>query len=187
MSPTPSQPFGQRLSPCSTASQGPHEDIATLSVIDIAAQIRRRELSCIEVAQAYMERIQTFDGRDGLNAYLSVDPELALARARKLDRILSTDQALGALHGVPLAIKDAIDTVDLGTTGGTKVLKNWQPGADAAVVKQLRDAGALVLGKTNLHEASFGITSNNPHYGAVHNPYARERIPGAQVAVPAPL
>ena len=175
---TASGPFRQRLKPCDAAVSGPHAEIAALSVIEIAEHIQRRDICCTEVTQAYLDRIAEFDGHDGLNAFLTHDPAAALEEARRLDQVLLQDDYLGPLHGVPMAIKDALDTGDLRTTGGTKVLEHWHPKKDAEVVKQLRDAGASIIGKTNLHEASFGITSNNPHYGAVRNPYARQCIPG---------
>jgi len=173
-----SRPFAQRLTPSAAALNGPHADIAAMGVIETAECIQRRDLCCTEVTAAYLERIEALDGAAGLNAYLTLDPELALEQALDLDRVLAANDYRGPLHGVPMAIKDALDTSDLPTTGGTKVLENWRPSRDAAVVAHLREAGALVIGKTNLHEASFGITSNNPHYGAVRNPYDRDRIPG---------
>lgn len=178
MSATISRPFGRRVAPCESALQGPHAELAALSVIETAEQIQRREISCAEITQAYLERIAALDGREGLNAYVTIEPEAALAEAQRLDRLLHHDDYLGPLHGVPLAVKDAFDTQDLRTTGGTKILENWRPGRDAEVVRRLREAGALCIGKTNLHEASFGITSNNPHFGPVRNPYDHDRIPG---------
>ncbi len=174
----PNYPFWQRLKSCDAALGGPHTDIAALSLIETAERIQLRELSCEEVTSAYLARIAAFDGRDRINSYLTLEPENALEQARHLDRMLGEDHYLGPLHGVPLGIKDALDTCDLRTTGGTKVLENWCPSIDAAVVRQLREAGAVIIGKTNLHEACFGISSNNPHYGPVRNPYDYNRIPG---------
>src|SRR4051794_8572300 len=85
---------------------------------------------------------------------------------------------LGALHGLPVAAKDSINTKDLPTTSGTKALRSFRPKDDAAVLKPLFSAGAILMGKTNLHELSYGWTSNNAVTGAVHNPYDANRIPG---------
>lgn len=178
MTATANRPFRRSLTSCDAARHGPHGDIAALSLIEIAERVRRRDIGCEEVTQAFVERIVELDGADGINSYLTVDPEIALEQARGLDRLLHQDDYLGPLHGVPLAIKDALDTSDYRTTGGTKVLENWRPSRDVAVVRRLREACAVVIGKTNLHEACFGITSNNPHYGPVRNPYDRDRIPG---------
>lgn len=172
------RPFYRRLTSCDAARRGPHAEIAALSLIETAERIKQGDICCEEVTQAYLERILALDGTDGINSYLTVDPEIALEQARGRDRLLRQGDCLGPLHGVPLAIKDALDTSDFRTTGGTKVLENWRPSRDAEVVRQLREAGAVVIGKTNLHEACFGISSNNPHYGPVRNPYDRERIPG---------
>jgi Asp-tRNA(Asn)/Glu-tRNA(Gln) amidotransferase A subunit family amidase len=109
---------------------------------------------------------------------LTVAASDALAEAERLDRAIAAGDDVGPLAGVPLAIKDAIDTEGLRTTGGLKLLKDWVPPKDAPVVAKLRNAGALTLGKTNMHEMGYGITSYNPHYGPVRNPYADNRIPG---------
>src|SRR5208282_2369790 len=84
----------------------------------------------------------------------------------------------GPLHGIPISLKDNICTAGTRTTAGSKILKDFIPKEDAAVVAQLKNAGAVLLGKTNLHEFAYGVTSNNPHFGAVHNPWDLSRIPG---------
>ncbi|MCC7412770.1 MAG: amidase [Gammaproteobacteria bacterium] len=164
--------------PPAIALEGPHADLCAGGVAELAARLRRGELSVREVTSAYLERIAALDQPDRLNAWITVCGDRALAEADRLDTLRARGAPPGPLHGVPLAIKDAIDTAGVRTTGGTRVLTDWIPPADATVVRLLRAAGAVVLGKTNLHEWSFGITSANPHYGAVRNPYARECIPG---------
>jgi mandelamide amidase len=113
-----------------------------------------------------------------LNAFISLKPERVLEAARACDLKRRTGATLGPLHGLPIPIKDSVNTRDLPTTGGTPALRHFQPAADAPIVQTLRNAGAIVLGKTNLHELSYGYTSNNHAYGTIHNPYDVTRIPG---------
>src|SRR5437773_6538247 len=119
-----------------------------------------------------------------LNAYITVTPELALAQAKKAESELFVppgrkgQRDRGPLHGIPVSLKDNIYTAGIRTTAGSKILKDFVPPNDAAVVGQLREAGAVLLGKTNMHEFAYGVTSNNPHYGPVRNPWDLARIPG---------
>ncbi|HXV07606.1 MAG TPA: amidase family protein, partial [Burkholderiales bacterium] len=108
----------------------------------------------------------------------ALDRERVLEDARKADQKRTAGEASGALHGLPLPVKDSINIADYRTTGGTSALRAFQPRRDAAVMKPLRAAGAIVLGKTNVHELSYGWTSNNEAFGPVRNPYDRSRIPG---------
>jgi Asp-tRNA(Asn)/Glu-tRNA(Gln) amidotransferase A subunit family amidase len=171
-------PFNRLITPPPVAVSGPATEIAAMTLHDLATALRRGRLSSREATQACLDRIATHDGRDGLNAFITVDAEGALAQARRCDELAAKREYLGPLHGVPIAIKDALDTAGLRTTGGAKVFERRVPHRDAPVVHNLRHAGAVVLGKTNLHECSYGITSNNPHYGPVRNPHDRSRIPG---------
>lgn len=109
-----------------------------------------------------------------LNAFITLDRDRALRCASERDQAVTR----GPLHGLPIAVKDAIGTRDLPTTAGTPALGNHRPERDADVLQPLTAAGAFVLGKLNLHELSYGITSNNGHTGAVKNPHDRQRIPG---------
>ena len=113
-----------------------------------------------------------------LNAFISLDPQKVLEAARSADKRRASGTTLGPCHGLPIPVKDSVNTRDLPTTGGTRALRNYRPTADAALVRTLFDAGAILLGKTNLHEMSFGITSNNLAFGPIHNPYDQSRIPG---------
>ncbi len=106
-----------------------------------------------------------------LNAFITVDTERALARAEELDRLRAQGKVLGPLHGLPLVAKDNIHVAGLPNTAGTPGLREFMPGTDNAVVAALLDAGALIIGKTNMHELAFGITSDNAVYGAVANPF----------------
>ena len=119
-----------------------------------------------------------------LNAYITVTVELALAQAKKAESELFAPRGRkghrdrGPLHGIPISLKDNIYTEGIRTTAGSKILKDFIPQHDAKVVIQLKEAGAVILGKTNMHEFAYGVTSNNPHYGPVRNPWDLERISG---------
>lgn len=119
-----------------------------------------------------------------LNAYITVTAELALAQAKKAESELFAPRGgkgqgdRGLLHGIPISLKDNIYTKGIRTTAGSKILKDFIPKEDATVVGQLRQAGAVILGKTNMHEFAYGVTTNNPHYGPGRNPWDPARIPG---------
>lgn len=149
----------------------PHE-IAALGVAQAAGRIARGEMSCVEYARALLEAIaRTGDS----NAWIHVDAEGLLKAAAVADRKQS---ARGPLHGVPLAFKDNIDVAGMPTTAGSPALRGHVPQAGSAVAQRLLDAGALALGKTNLHEFALGITNDNAAFGAVRNPHAPDRIAG---------
>jgi mandelamide amidase len=112
-----------------------------------------------------------------LNAFINTDDAGLRAAAGRADQAIA-DGDIGPLTGLPLAVKDNIDSRDLPTTAGTSALESWRPAANAPVLQSLLDAGALLAGKTNMHELAFGITSNNAGFGAVHNPYHTDLIPG---------
>lgn len=152
--------------------------LADLPLYRLAKMIRKGELSSRKLVETYLERIGKWDGPKGINAYITVAGETALKQAAELDRLAQQKKFKGPLHGLPLAIKDNLDTREIRTTGGSKILASWRPPQDAGVVHRLREAGAIILGKTNLHEFAFGITTNNPHYGPTRNPYDPARIPG---------
>ncbi len=157
------------------ASSTPASDLTDLTAVEAVAALRRGDLQAEAYASALLARATQCRS---LNAFISIAPDAVLERARQADRARANGAALGALHGLPIPVKDSVNTKDLPTTGGTAALRNFRPGSDAPVVKSLRNAGALVMGKTNVHELSFGWTSNNLAFGAVHNPYDPTRIPG---------
>jgi aspartyl-tRNA(Asn)/glutamyl-tRNA(Gln) amidotransferase subunit A len=119
-----------------------------------------------------------------LNAYITVTAELAIVQAKKAEAELyaprgrQRNRDRGPLHGIPISLKDNIYTEGIRTTAGSKILKDFIPQNDAQVVVRLKEAGAVILGKTNMHEFAYGVTSNNPHFGPVHNPWDLARIPG---------
>jgi indoleacetamide hydrolase len=157
------------------AEDEPRSHLATLNAVDAIARMSRGELSCERYAAALLERCRA---SHALNAFITLEPDRVLEDARARDRERKAGKALGPLFGLPIPVKDSVNTRDYPTTGGTPALKNFRPKDDAPLVASLRSAGAIVLGKTNLHELSYGWTSNNLAFGAVHNPYDASRIPG---------
>lgn len=150
-------------------------ELLELSATDAVAKLRKGEVTAERYAAALLERCE--QGR-ALNAFITVPKERVLEAARAADRFRTSGGKLGPLHGLPIPVKDSVNTKDMPTTGGTPALRNFQPREDAPIVRALLAAGAIVLGKTNLHELSFGWTSNNLAFGSVHNPYDVRRIPG---------
>jgi len=146
-----------------------------LSAADASAAMRRGELTSEAYASALLEQCQEFSH---LNAFITLEPEKVMEAARDADMNRATGAELGPLHGLPIPVKDSVNTIDYPTTGGTPALRNFRPDQDAKLVRLLKQAGAFVMGKTNIHELSFGWTSNNYAYGAVRNPYDTDRIPG---------
>lgn len=135
----------------------------------------RGELACERYAEALLARCEA---ARALNAFITLEPSRVLEQARARDHERRAGAKPGRLFGLPIPVKDSVNTRDYPTTGGTPALRTFRPGVDAPVVAALKAAGALVLGKTNLHELSYGWTSNNLAFGAVHNPYDPARIPG---------
>jgi aspartyl-tRNA(Asn)/glutamyl-tRNA(Gln) amidotransferase subunit A len=147
------------------------EDIAR-----VAARLARRELSSQELTTALLDRIERLEPL--LNAYITVDAEGALAQARASDERRASEADSGPLDGIPIAVKDNVATAGLRTTAGSRLYQRWVPERDASVVAALRGAGAVVIGKTNLHELAIGATTENPHFGPTRNPWDPTRIPG---------
>ena len=147
-----------------------------MTILEAAAGLRARKVSSAELTAAALETIGRLNPR--LNAFLTVLEEPARARAREMDAELGRGRDRGPLHGIPVAVKDLFLTRGVVTTGGSKLHENFVPAHDAAVVERLRGAGAVLLGKLNMHELAYGITSANPHYGAVRNPWNPAHSPG---------
>ena len=141
-----------------------------------AAALRRKEVSCVELTRRSLEMIQRHN--PALNAFITVLSDAALARAAELDTELARGRDRGPLHGIPIALKDLFYTKGVRTTAGSPLFADFVPDYDATVVRRLADAGAVLIGKTGLHELAYGITSNNPHFGPIHNPWDLGRIPG---------
>lgn len=154
----------------------PKNETAHWTIAEAAAQMRKRKISSVELTQAALAQIESVNPK--LNAFITVTAERALQDARKADREMSRGKFRGLLHGIPLTLKDNIYTRDVRTTAGSKILRDFVPSVDARVAEKLSDAGVVLLGKTNLHEFAYGITTENPHYGPARNPWNTECIPG---------
>ena len=150
-------------------------NLLDLSASDAVSAMRDGSLTAERYAQALLEQCER--GK-ALNAFITLDREQVLAAARAADQRRKSGASLGRLHGLPIPVKDSVNTRDLRTTAGTPGLRDFHPKEDAPIVRLLRGQGAIVLGKTNLHELSLGWTSDNHAFGAVHNPYDQARIPG---------
>ena len=136
-----------------------------MTLVEAQAALRDRKISAAELTALALDRIARLNPE--LNAFITVTKPPP-------DRVIPP----GPLHGIPIAHKDCFATKGIRTTGGSKILANRVPKHDAAIVEKLDQAGAVMLGKTNLHELCYGVTSTNPHFGAVHNPWDLDRIPG---------
>ncbi|MGW7586036.1 Asp-tRNA(Asn)/Glu-tRNA(Gln) amidotransferase subunit GatA [Kitasatospora sp. NPDC054768] len=143
---------------------------------ETAGAIAKGEVSAIEVAQAHLDRIDAVDKK--VNAFLHVDTEGALAAARAVDEKRAKGEELGPLAGVPLALKDVFTTKGIPTTCGSKMLEGWIPPYDATLTSRLKDAGVVILGKTNMDEFAMGSSTENSAYGVTGNPWDLSRIPG---------
>lgn len=154
----------------------PDQNLADLTIAEIGPQIESKKISPVDLTQLYLDRIARLD--PALNTYVTLTREEALADARRAEQEILRGKYRSPLHGIPVAIKDNLAVRGVRTTAGAKVLANWQPDFDATVVTRLRDAGAIVLGKTNMHEWAGGGTTINPYYGTTHNPWDTTRVPG---------
>ena len=156
--------------------------LAFASISEIGKLYRRRKLSPVELTRFLLDRIARLNPR--LNAYLALNSEIALKDASAAESALcsaprrKSSRDLGPLYGIPISLKDNLHTAGLRTTGGSGFLRDFLPLQDAAVVTSLKNSGAILIGKTNLHEFAYGVTSNNPHFGPVRNPWDPDRIPG---------
>jgi aspartyl-tRNA(Asn)/glutamyl-tRNA(Gln) amidotransferase subunit A len=150
-------------------------EIATASLAELAAALRARELSSEELTRTYLERIERLD--PGLNSYITVTPELALEQAGAADTALARGEG-GPLTGIPLAHKDIFCTDGVATTCGSRMLADFVAPYDATAVARLRQAGAVLLGKTNMDEFAMGSSNETSHFGPVRNPWDPERVPG---------
>ena len=152
------------------------DDITTTSATKLAGAIRAKKVSATEVVQAHIDRINEVNPK--LNAVVQLVEERALSEAREADEALAKGDSKGPLHGVPMTIKDSLDTEGIVSTGGTTGRSSFVPDRDATVVARLRAAGAILLGKTNTPELTLDGETYNLIYGQTNNPYDLARTPG---------
>ena len=146
------------------------------SISELAPLLRRKEISPVEIAQQCLNQIEELN--PALNAFITVLPHSALSEARAAEAEILRGEWRGPLHGVPIALKDLIDTAGVRTTAASALYAERIPAEDAEVVRRLRKAGAVILGKNNLHEFAYGASSLISHFGDMHNPWDLGRITG---------
>lgn len=161
-------------SPGSFVSRG--GGLTGLSIVAASEQLTEREVTAAALTEAYLSRIAATD--DALNAYVTVTAESAIREAERADERRRSGAEVGPLCGVPLGLKDLYDVRGVVTTAGSRLLAGNVAHGDSSVTSRLRGAGAVLLGKQSTHEFAWGGTTNNPHFGATHNPHDRSRIPG---------
>jgi aspartyl-tRNA(Asn)/glutamyl-tRNA(Gln) amidotransferase subunit A len=151
-------------------------ELTRMTAAELAAAIAAGETSAVDVAQAHLDQISAVDER--VRAFLHVAPEAALAAAAEVDQRRSAGEPLGPLAGVPLALKDVFTTTDMPTTCGSRILEGWRPPYDATITRRLRQAGIVILGKTNMDEFAMGSSTENSAFWATRNPWDLSRVPG---------
>lgn len=151
-------------------------EAAFRSVRELGAGFRSGALSPIALTEACLARVAALNSR--FKAFITVLDDEARAAAQRAGEAFAAGQDAGPLHGIPYAVKDLVQTKGLRTTGGSRVLADWRPDEDAHLVERMAGAGAVLLGKANLHEFAYGATGENPVYGTVPNPYDEARLAG---------
>ena len=155
---------------------GQSQDLAYVTLKEASELVRRKTVSPVELTATCLKRIETYN--PALNAFITVTRDQAMESARAMEAEQQRGKWRGPLHGIPIAVKDAIDTAGVRTTAASELFRDRVPSEDAEVVRRLKNAGAVLLGKTNLHEFALGGTSAVSYFGPVHNPWALDRIPG---------
>ena len=153
-----------------------HRESYELSIVEAGAALRDGSLTALQLTESVLSRLESTEPL--LNAYITVTADLAREQASAADDAMRDGRDLGPLHGIPVALKDLVDTAGIPTTGGSGFLRDRVPDTDATVYTKLKAAGAVLPGKLNLHEFAFGTTSRNPHFGAVCNPWDVTKSPG---------
>src|SRR5215470_13393926 len=151
-------------------------DLAFASILTLAHELRQRRVSSVEVVQLALDRATRYEPL--LNSFITLVPELALGRGREMDAEMAHGRYRGPLHGIPISIKDHIDTAGVITTAGAKSRKSNLPTQDAAVTRRLYAAGAVLIGKANMNKFASGESGENPDFGRIGNPWGRNFSPG---------
>lgn len=151
-------------------------DLTSLTLAEAGDRIAARELSPVELVEATVKRIEEVDPQ--LNSFIHVSGEQALDAARAAEAAVAAGYHLGPLHGTPIALKDNVSVRGERSRAGSKVLEDFVPDEDATIAARFRAAGAIFVGRLNMHELAYGVTTNNPHFGAARNPWDTGRTPG---------
>ncbi len=165
------------------ASAADNEDLAGLSLVEVAERVRRGLVSPVALTEACLTRIDRWNPH--LNAFITITAESAMAAARVCERELAGGRSRGLLHGIPIALKDNIDTAGVRTTAAAAAFAQRVPAVDAEVVRRLKQAGAIILGKLNMDECAWGVATSTGAFGATHNPWKHGYIPGGSSGGPA--
>ncbi|MBS1252964.1 MAG: putative amidase AmiD [Anaerolineales bacterium] len=154
----------------------PNTELHTLTIEELSRLLRNKSVSPVEVTELYLARIEALN--EQTNAYITVMPDEALTDARRAEEEIMAGDYRGPLHGVPIALKDLYDTAGVRTTAASKIFANRVPDKDATSVMFLRAAGAVIIGKTNMHEFAYGVTNASSYFGPTHNPWDLSRVTG---------
>jgi aspartyl-tRNA(Asn)/glutamyl-tRNA(Gln) amidotransferase subunit A len=152
------------------------KDLCNLSAGELSRLIGKRKVSPVEVVKAYLDRVEALE--PFLNSFITLLPEQAMEEARVAEHEIESGQYRGPLHGIPIGLKDLFYVKGVPNTSGSKIFDHFIPDYDSTLALKLREAGAILLGKLNLHQFAYGPTGENPDYGNMHNPWDRERISG---------
>ncbi len=174
--------LGVSLGAAASVALGESPDLAGLTLRKASELLRTKAASSLDLTRACLARIEKY--QPVLNAFITVTGEQALADARMRDAELQRGKSRGPFHGIPIALKDNIDTAGVRTTGASELFKDRVPAEDAEIVRRLKNAGAILLGKLNLHEFAYGGTSAVSYFGAVHNPWDPTLTPGGSSGGP---
>src|SRR5256886_13574615 len=150
-------------------------DLYQHTLLEAAQLVEQRKVSPLELTESVLKQIERAEPK--INAFITVVADQARAVARAHEAMIQAGYYLGPLHGIPIALKDNLYTKGIRSTAGSKVLGDFIPEEDATVTARLKSAGAIIVGKTNMHEFAWGGTTDNPHYGPTRNPWNTERFP----------
>ena len=163
--------------PCALrAATAAPRDLAGLTLRQASEMVRNKTVSPVELTQACLQRIEKYN--PALNAFITVTSDQALETAHAMEAEQKMGRIRGPLHGIPIGLKDNMDTAGVRTTGASELFKDRVPKEDAEVVRRLKKAGAVIVGKLNMHELAYGGSSSVSYFGAVHNPWALDHVPG---------
>ncbi len=167
---------GVGLAASFAVKSAPASDLTSLTLKQASDALRAKSTSPVDLTEACLARIEKYD--HSVNSFITVTKDQAMEAARAAEADQKRGKWRGPLHGIPVAVKDNMDTAGIRTTGASELFKNRVPTEDCEVVRRLKNAGAVILGKLNMHEFAYGGTSSVTYFGPVHNPWALDHIPG---------